>query len=114
MMTYTTFDHDTIDVSGLTPEQKAFLKHCIAAYRAGADGHAISQMAESSDNPLIRDSGGRFTSAVVQHPLYFALSDLEYRADVDNQADEPSDAEQDELTCQEAARTRHTIEVAES
>lgn len=88
MQTYTTLDHEVLDLSNLTPEQEAFFRRCMDAYREGADGVTISRLVEGGENPLVRNAGGRITRTVWEHPLFHALSDLEDRAERRNPPDQ--------------------------
>src|SRR5688500_8993853 len=79
MKTYVLVNGATLDLSGLTEEERKFLSRCYAAYRAGMDWSDFTLLAEGRSNPLIRDTGGWITQAVQAHPLYRAVRDLEDR-----------------------------------
>ena len=79
MPTYRTLDGQTLDLRGLTAEERAFLDSCVAAYRRGAEWVTLSRMVEGRENPLVRATDGWITATVSRHPLFRAVSDLEDR-----------------------------------
>jgi hypothetical protein len=82
MLTYRTLDSRVLDLGRLTAEETAFLDRCIAAYRDGVTWEALSRLVEGTDNPLLRETGGRVTPAIWEHPLYQAVRDLEDRVGI--------------------------------
>ncbi|SRR6266536_1931269 len=78
--TYTTIEGDVLDLTGLTNEERAFFRRCYRAYQEGSLGWpAFSDLVMGRENPLVRASGGLVTRAVMAHPLYQAVHDLENR-----------------------------------
>jgi hypothetical protein len=91
-MFYRKINGDSVDLSGLTPEERAFFDRCYAAYRANDMpfddfGNLVSGM----ENPLLRPTGGFVTQEVWDHPLWQAVRDLEDRVGLiqDELAPEP-------------------------
>ena len=79
MQTYITLDGRILDLTGLTPDERAYLERCVTAYRAGTPWIAFGRLVDGSENPLLRSTHGRVTRQVWQHPLFQAVSDLEHR-----------------------------------
>ena len=79
MTTYTTLDGKVLDLGGLDDEQRAYFHRCYAEYGAGLPWEDFIELAGGRANPLVRDTHGRITTAVWQHPLYRAVRDLESR-----------------------------------
>ena len=77
--TYTMLDGRVLDLTRLTPAERAYLQEAYAAYRRGMAWEAFSRFAVGPQHPLLRATAGRVTPAVWAHPLYQAVSDLEYR-----------------------------------
>ena len=67
-----------IDLSDLSPEERDFFDRCYAAYQADMPWHDFSLLAQGNENPVVRATG-RITRAVMAHPLYMAVRDLEDR-----------------------------------
>jgi hypothetical protein len=82
MFTYTTLDGRVLVLTDLGGEGAAFFDRCITAYRDGVSWEMMSRLVESSDNPLLRATGGRVNGAVWDHPLYQAVRDLEDRVGI--------------------------------
>ena len=82
MLTYTTLEGQVLDLSGLTDEERAFLDRCVVAYRGGLSWITLSNMVTGAENPLVLATGGWVTQAVMDHPLYQAVSDLEDRVGI--------------------------------
>jgi hypothetical protein len=77
MLTYTTLDNNVLDLTGLTPDERAYFDSCVAAYRAGADFAEFSNYwLNGEGSPLIRATGGWVTRAVWDNPLFQAVDDL--------------------------------------
>ena len=78
--TYTTIDGEVIDLTALIDEERAFFGRCYRAFRDGTlRWAAMSDLVVSGENPVVRSAGGRVTVAVLAHPLYRAVHDLEHR-----------------------------------
>ncbi len=82
MQTYTTLDGRTLDLTDLTAGLKAYFERCVTAFRQGMDWLTFSRLVEGTDNPLVREAGGRITREVWGHPLYQAVRDMEDRLGV--------------------------------
>jgi len=93
VLTYTTIDGQVIDLSDLSPEDRAFFDRCYAAYQADMPWHDFSLLAQGEENPVVR-AAGRITRAVMAHPLYMAVRDLEDRVGLRQGELEPSPGEQ--------------------
>jgi hypothetical protein len=78
VLTYTTIDGQVIDLSDLSSEERAFFDRCYAAYEDNMPWHDFSLLAQGDENPVVR-AAGRITRAVMSHPLYMAVRDLEDR-----------------------------------
>ena len=79
METYTKLDGQVINLTDLTPEQRAYFDRCVTAYRVGTSWGEFGQLVVGRDNPLVRDADGWVTKAVYYHPLFQAVHDLEQR-----------------------------------
>ncbi|MCX6024040.1 MAG: hypothetical protein NTZ05_20375 [Chloroflexi bacterium] len=80
--TYTRTDGRVLDLSELTPEERAFLDRSFAAYQDGAGWDDFSRLVGGMENPLVRAAGGWVTRAMSDHPLWLALRDLEDRVGI--------------------------------
>lgn len=79
MDTYLTLDGDVLDLTRLTPDERAYLERAVAAYRGGMGWEAFRHLS-LGENPVIAGLGGGWiTRAVHAHPLYRALRDMEDR-----------------------------------
>lgn len=79
-LTYTVLDGRVLDLSDLGSEERTYFLRCLAAYRDGADYFAFSELVDQAEhNPLLRATGGWITRAVLEHPLFQAVDDLEAR-----------------------------------
>jgi hypothetical protein len=77
VLTYITLKPEVVDLSDLSPEERAHFAATATAYRAGETWAAFTNARVNGlENPLIRATGGRVTRAVWEHPLYRALYDL--------------------------------------
>ena len=76
---YTMLDGRTLDLGGLTTEERAYLARCYAAFRRGMAWERFGQLATGPQHPLLRHTSGAVTTTVWEHPLYQATSDLEDR-----------------------------------
>jgi hypothetical protein len=77
MQTYTTIDHQTLDLSSLSSEERAYLARAYAVYRSGMPFAEFNNTyVTGSANPLLGPTDGWITEAVWHHPLYRALRDL--------------------------------------
>lgn len=79
MPTYTRLDGRVVDLTPLTAEERTFFDRCLAGYRDGMPWPDFVRLAEGTENPLIRATGGMVTRAVWKHPLFQAVRDLEHR-----------------------------------
>jgi len=79
METYTTLDGGVLDLFWLEGVEHAFAERIIAMYQANTDWREFSNIIVSSENPLIRDTEGRVTREVWEHPLFQMARDLEDR-----------------------------------
>lgn len=77
-LTYTTLDSVVLDLTGLNDGERAFLESMIADYRAGAEWGDFARRVSSDEN-LALEAGRRITRAVLDHPLYNAVRDMEDR-----------------------------------
>jgi len=99
--TYTTVDGRTLDLTGLTAEERQHLMRCYAAYRAGMAWDQFSHLVVGTENPLLRQTRGVVTPEVWHHPLYQAIRDLEDRLGIQQGEVEPDpgdDVERDPFT----------------
>lgn len=78
-MVYVKMDGDVLDLTHLSAEEQAHLERCFAAYRAGTPWPTFMGLVRTPENPLLRETGGRITRTVWDHPLFQALRDLEDR-----------------------------------
>jgi hypothetical protein len=114
VLTYTTLEGDVLDLSELPPEQRGFLDRCLAAYRDGMDWVEFTKLTQSLENPLLRSTEGLITLAILEHPLYRVVQDLEDRLGIQQEmvgADPEDDVERDPLAdewlpVEEAARRK--------
>lgn len=53
-----------------------------ARFKDGASAEEVYELAISHDNPVLARTQGWVTRAVMNHPLYQALEDLQARADI--------------------------------
>lgn len=79
MLTYTTLDGQSLDLSGLSPVEREHFDRCYIAYRADLSWAAFGELVTGNANPAVRAAGGWVTPAVGAHPLYQAIRDLEDR-----------------------------------
>lgn len=79
MLTYTMLDGEVVSLVKLTDEERAHLQRCAAAYRAGVAWEQFTRLVETTENPLLRPTGGYITRAVWEHPLFRVIRDLEDR-----------------------------------
>ena len=78
--TYRTIEGDILGLTGLTDDERAFFGRCYRAYRDGSLAWpAFGDLVMGRENPLVRATGGMVTRAVMAHPLYQAVHDLENR-----------------------------------
>ena len=82
MQSYTTLDGRVLDLSDITEAGRAFFDRCAELYHEGSGWMTISGLVSSTENPLLRPTGGMITPAVHEHPLFRALEDLGYRAGI--------------------------------
>ncbi len=80
MLTYKCIDGTVYALCNLTAEERTFFDRVYCAYLDNLDWAALSRLVEGTENPAIRDTAGRVTRAVWDHPLYQAVRDLEDRA----------------------------------
>lgn len=80
--TYTTLDGQTLDLTGLTAEEREHLIRCYTAYRAGMAWDQFSHLVVGNENPLMRQTDGMITPKMWCHPLYQAARDLEDRVGI--------------------------------
>jgi hypothetical protein len=78
VLTYTTIEGQVIDLTDLSPEERAFFERCYAAYRDNMPWLDFSLLAQGEENPIVC-AAGKVTRAVMAHPLYMAVRDLEDR-----------------------------------
>lgn len=77
---YRTLDGEVLDLTHLTDDEQQFFDRCYRAYRAARVGwEAFSALVAGRENPVVRAAGGLVTRAVMAHPLYVAVHDLENR-----------------------------------
>jgi hypothetical protein len=94
MLTYTTLDGEVLDLSSLTPEERAYFEQCVEAFRAGMKfDEFFNWLLNGDGSPLIRATGGWVTQAVWAHPLFQAVHDLADRLGIlqDHVGAEPGD-----------------------
>ena len=77
--TYTTLDHEILDLSVLPRDQRAYFARCYEAYRAGMAWEEFTHLSVGPSHPLLRETDGVITRAVYDHPLFRATHDLEDR-----------------------------------
>src|SRR5215208_8526772 len=78
--TYTMIAGDTLDLSELRAEERAYLEAAAAAFRADRPfARFMDETVHGPANPLLAGAGGWVTDAVWRHPLYRALRDLAAR-----------------------------------
>jgi hypothetical protein len=59
MQTYTMLDHTVLNLDGLTADERAFLDHAVASYRAGMGYDDFDVLiSDHGANPLLRAHGG--------------------------------------------------------
>lgn len=69
MLTYTTIEGRTLDLSDLTDHQRAAFDRAYMAFREGMNEAAFNnRFVVGRDNPLLADTGGRITREVWNHP----------------------------------------------
>src|SRR4051794_25656941 len=77
MLTYTTLEGKVYDLSDLTPEERAYFDESWAAYEANQDRIEFQQQRVfSTQNPVLRATGGLLNDSNFYHPLLRALRDL--------------------------------------
>lgn len=87
MLTYETLDHVVLNLSQLSKAELAFFRQRYSAYEAlRADPSPVrfiefTNQIHGPGNPVLAP-GARITAAVMAHPLYQALRDLEDRAGI--------------------------------
>ena len=78
MLTYKTLDGEVLDLQGLGQSEERFLEGCLVLYRERGDWTALCNLIGGDENPLV-GPGRRITRAVMDHPLWRAVRDLEDR-----------------------------------
>jgi hypothetical protein len=78
MLTYTTLDGEVLDVQRLGQAEERFFERCLALYRDRGDWVTLANLVAGDENPLVAP-GHRITRAVMDHPLWRAVRDLEDR-----------------------------------
>lgn len=80
MLTYTTIDGRTFDLSRLDDRQHAYLADASRAYHtAPRFADFMNDVVHGTGNPLLIETQGWVTDAAWHHPLYRALRDLAAR-----------------------------------
>jgi hypothetical protein len=79
---YLTLEGRNLDLTTLTAPERAYLDRCMRAYEERMPWSTYSQFVEGTANPLLVGTGGRVTQAVLEHPLFQAVRDLEDRLGV--------------------------------
>jgi hypothetical protein len=78
MLTYTTLDGDTLDLSGLSEAESRFLETLRSAFQANAAWESFNRLVHSSENPVL-EPGTRVSRRVAENPLFRAAQDMEDR-----------------------------------
>ncbi len=77
--TYQKLNGEVVDLAGLTGEERDYLAQVYHAYLTGTAWRDVCTWNETTENPLLRPTGGRITRTVWDHPLWQAVRDLEDR-----------------------------------
>lgn len=116
MTTYRTLDGELLDFGGLTSPEKAFFDYAYAAYKAGMAWEKFINTI-SVNNPVLQP-GRRITRAVMDHPLFRVVKDLENRlglvqGELRHEGEDLSDPLDDHwLSVAEAAEKRGVTQMA--
>ena len=80
MQTFRTLDGEVLDLRDLGGETLTHLRRCYDAWRSGATAQEIVDLTRTTENPLLRPTGGVMTRPTWEHPGFRAMHDLETRA----------------------------------
>jgi hypothetical protein len=105
---YKTLDGRRLDLGNLTDEQWAFFERCYEGYQGGMPWADLGNLIASTENPLVRATGGWITPAVWDHPMFQAVRDLEDRVGIRQEevAPDPGDDLDGEPLVDEELATR--------
>lgn len=81
-LSYRTLGGHTIDLNLRSKDKRSFFERCYELYIAGRSSDDFTQLANlvaGPSNPLVKETHGRITNAVWEHPLFQAVRDLEDR-----------------------------------
>ena len=79
-MTYRTIEGETLDLTGLTDEERRFVVECWERFCGGASWDDAMRMIHGRQNPQLARTGGVVTRDVWYGPMFRALLDIESRA----------------------------------
>lgn len=74
--TYLTLDGRVLDCRDLAQEHQTFLTRILDLFRSRAPYGEVDQLVHSTQNPLLRETGGAITREVYGHRLYIAARDM--------------------------------------
>lgn len=93
--TYTKLDGTVINLMDMPEEHKAFLQRCLEKYRAGASSQELAELVWSLENPVLQPrpdnhpTRGLVTREAYYTPLFQAVRDLLFRAEIRERLVEP-------------------------
>ncbi len=80
--TYTTLAGEVLDLSTLTKHEREYFERCYTAWKENRTWTEISNLVTGPENPLLKETQGRITQEVWDHPLFQTIRDLEDRAGI--------------------------------